>query len=366
MASGTRRRSALASWLVRLVGSAAFLSSAWPADAALRHGDLLVIANGAIEQVDPTNGQVTDFSPRTGSGTNLLSSPRDIASDPEGEIFVVDAGRLLRIDPATGAQQEVRAFNPQFLQDYPLDLGTSPWGVTTSPVAPSGLDGRDVFVGSHGALYRVTRNAFFGTGATLFATFQSGWENYEGQSVSLEDAGGGDVYAWVGTYGGILAGGASTLGSLFTDGSATILGTRVVGGVDYVSRVFGAFCTDAPQLNGVYAFAYNAVISGDLMSDFSYGGDLSCPGPIAASADGDFPLYVTDRGQTPNRIVKVTGPQGPQTSIVATMPGSQVIVGLAVYAPEPGAVARAVAACVVLAARGVRRRAARAQSKLVR
>jgi hypothetical protein len=341
------------------------------AAAALRTGDILAISAGVVVRVDPGTGAVSAFSPRVGSGPNLLSSPSDITSDAEGEVFVIDLGKLIQIDTATGAQHEVRAFNPQVIGDYPLDLGVSPWGVATSPIAPSGLNGRGVFVGSHGALYEVVRDAFNGTYTLVFGSFDSGWENYLGQSVSIEDLGGGNVAAWVGTYSGVLEGTGTPLAALYTEGGASILGTRWVGGVTYVSRVFGVYCSDFPADNGVYALSYDSFISTWSLHMFVSGGDLSCPGPIAAQ-EQPFALYVTDRSQTPNRIVKVTGLLTPQTSFVATMPGSQVISSLTVYMPEPasdlegGAALTALLALVVVScdpAAAVLRRAAGARSQ---
>ena len=158
----------------------------------------------------------------------------------------------------------------------------------------------------------------------------------------------------MGTYSGVLSGGQGTLDAIYSESSAHLYGTHELGGVTYVSRVFGTYCTDFPSDNGIYALAYNGSISTYVLSPYSTGGDLSCPAAIAATAQ-PFALYVADRSQAPNRVILVTGPQNPQTAPIATMPGSQVIEGLTVYVPEPGEGPVAEASLAALFAVAVRR-----------
>jgi hypothetical protein len=366
--------------LAALVAAAIAVLAVPRSASAIKTGDLLVAAHdpytvrNEVLAIDPDTGAVRDFSPRRGSGTDLLNDGsalfvRDVASDPEGEVFVTYGAKLIEIDPATGTQHEVRGFIPQILGDFPLDLGDRPGGIAVSPIPPSGFEKRTVFVSSdgaypsNGAVYEVDRSGLTGTGASIFASYPGGYEHALGGELSAVDAGGGQIDVWVGTSGGLLGGGAGALQPFYTEPSVTpqpsILGAREVGGVVYLSRLFGSYCSDDPSENGVYAYAYNSSISAYLLTSFATGGDLSCPGAIAAVAS-PFTLFVaSSSSQAPSQITRVTDLQSPQSSLVVALP-DQVVLGLSVYVPEPAAGLEDGAALVallglVLASTGSRR-----------
>ena len=103
---------------------------------ALKTGDLLVtdFNNARVLRVEPGTGTVTPFSPRSGSGTNLLVHPTGIAfatALPIGSvdkvIYVADfeTSQLIAIDPKTGSQSVVR----DYYTGGPLSIGGGPWGI---------------------------------------------------------------------------------------------------------------------------------------------------------------------------------------------------------------------------------------------
>ena len=321
----------------------AALASPEPAE-SFKTGDLLALLSSGsgnrIVSVDPGTGTVSDFSPRTGSGANLIDDglhlPVGISSDPEGEVFVTFDGKLIEVDAATGVQHEVRGFIPEILGDFPLDLGTDPEGVAVSPVAPSGRDGRSVFVASDSAIYEVDRSFFNGTGASVFASYPGGFSY--GNSLSADDLGGGTVAVWTNNFTSIVSGEQGSLQPFYSEPTTSpqpeLSHTLELGGVIYLTRVFGLYCSDNPSDNGLYALSYNTFISAYLLTSFATGGDLSCPGVIAAVAN-PFTLYVgSNVSVLPARIITVSGAQNPQTAILATFADSN-LQGLAVYAPEP-------------------------------
>jgi hypothetical protein len=355
----------------------AVLASPGPAE-AFKTGDLLALLSSGsgnrIVAVDPDTGTVSDFSPRPGSGANLIDDgihlPAGIASDPEGEVFVTFNEKLIEVDAATGVQHEVRGFNPQILGDFPLDLGTDPEGIAVSPVAPSGHDGRSIFIASDSAVYEVDRSFFFGTGASVFASYPGGFSY--GNSLSAEDLGGGTVAVWTNNFTSVVTGEQGSLQSIYSEPTTSpqpeLSHSLELGGVIYLTRIFGLYCSDNPSENGLYALSYNTFISAYLLTSFATGGDLSCPGVIAAVAN-PFNLYVgSNVSVLPARIIKVSGAQNAQTSILATFDNSN-LQGLAVYAPEPAVAlgeGAALFALLGLSASRVARRSARSKKPKVK
>lgn len=340
------------------VAAAALVALLSPGRAEAFHtGDLLALLNSnsgnRIVAIDPASGAVSDFSPRAGSGANLIDNgflaPGGIASDPEGEVFVTFDGKLIEIDAATGVQQEVRGVVPWIIGSHPLDLGVVPLGVAVSPVAPSGLDGRTVFVASDSAVYEVVRSRLGGTGASVFASYPSGFSY--GMSLSAEDLGGGAVRVATNNLYAIVAGEQGALQPFYHEGSASpqpqISASLELGDVTYLTRVFGTYCSDDPDENGLYALRFNGSISAYVLTPFATGGDLSCPGVMAAVAN-PFTLYVgSNVSVQPARILEVSGAQNPQTSLLASFDHASVE-GLAIYAPEPALAAEEGAAFAAL------------------
>jgi hypothetical protein len=105
-------------------------------------GDLLVAdrGNARILAVDRDTGAVRDFSPRAGSGANLLDAPADLVSLADGSVYVVDQGihDLIRIDAATGAQSLVQNCILEFPPVCtPVGVGDIPRGIDVIGPEPS-------------------------------------------------------------------------------------------------------------------------------------------------------------------------------------------------------------------------------------
>ena len=111
--------------IVLLIGlGLALPASAKPLVAA---GDLLVTDVDTILAVDAETGAVTPFSPRDGSGPNYFADVGEIVIDAEGyRVYATSPsnGRLIMIDPDTGAQTIVRDF-----VGAEIDVGPIPFGL---------------------------------------------------------------------------------------------------------------------------------------------------------------------------------------------------------------------------------------------
>jgi len=319
----------------------------------LRQGDLLVTdsANARVLRVDPGTGSVVPFSPRAGSGPNLLFVPAGIAIDPDGPIFVADAfaDRIVVIDPTTGAQSVLHDFSAQFGDFGPSDVGDAPAGLDLED-GVSGLDRRDLFVASADGVYRVSRQ----TGATSSALLSGAAELQGGSDVALQEDGGEPYSLWV-VANGVMArwyfegGAAQTL---------TDLGARVVKGVDYAegTALFAqsVSCGGVSSLDGL--FRPEGPFGG---TQVGWGGYASCLGrPLAvASPTSVFASYA--QTEIVELVPTVAGYSG---TPIATLPAGDVApvtADLAVSpstfpAPEPhgGApFAAAFASLALLAAR---------------
>jgi len=297
----------------------------------LAPGDLLVVdaTNQKILHVDPNTGAVDDFAPR-GGFSNLISTPRGIASSPEGQVYVTnyDGATLVQIDAATGAQQILEFFSSGI--GGPLDLGTHPAGVAVSPAAPGTGGFRDVYVSSQGALYRVERTLFDTTSA--MTPYPSGHESSNGLFLALYAS--GVVQGYIGVGQSVLQFNGGTISTLI-DLIGEISGLAWMPFSPFVSR---ANTTCPSSSNGVAEIAYDQFFFQYVAQDFATGGDLACPGALAATPpDAPVPyFYAIDVGSNPPRIVRVeTAGSPPPTEIVATLPGSASYPALAVYVPEP-------------------------------
>ena len=338
--------------------------------AALRTGDVLVLdgQNNRVLRVDPSNGFVQIFSPR--SGTNLLNTqPRSIAVDPvNGEIVVLNgnAPALVTIDPASGDQFAM----PEASQGSLL-LGAGPTGLAMSPRAPRFGSFRTLFVSEEGEVHEIDRS-LLGATATLLAPYPSQDEFDTGNFAAVRDPGGGNpLDVFVETSQKILLHDGNAMSEWWTVPQTTLQGL----GYDPVDQYgddlyFSLQYTSCPSdYNGVYYFHLGGSLTppqsgfGDATAVQS-GGNLACPGPIALSSAAEpdvlfhpFPLFVVDTGQIPPRIIEITQPG--VNHVAATLPDGSSATALAVYTPEPGTAELALAAAAALAALGrIRRRGA--------
>ena len=315
----------------------------------LRQGDLLVTdsANARVLLVDPATGDVHAFSPRTGSGANLLFAPAGIAIDPDGVIFVADsfANRIVMIDPSTGAQSVVHDYSTQFGDFGPSDVGTAPAGLDLEDTV-EGLDRRDLFVASADGLYRVSLSF----DSTLASPLSSGADVQLGTDVAVQQYLGVDSSLWVVANGVLVR-------YFFEDGSTQALtdsGARNVVGVEYAfaTALFTrSQCYQASSLNGL--FAYDGSFDGTQLEQHGYASCLGRPLSVASASL----LYGTYADTQIVELVPLIN--GYASSIVATLPQGDVApiaADLAVSpvtfpAPEPSMMLLAVAALGALAAR---------------
>jgi hypothetical protein len=132
------------------------------ADVEVQAGDLLAVdqLNNRILHVVPQTGQTYNFSPRGGSGTNRLNAPNGIAIDPDGTVFVTNqSGELIAIDPVTGVQSVVHAFDILLGDFGPVDIGLTPRSLDISDYTASPSDRRDLYVLSTDGIRRIDRTA---------------------------------------------------------------------------------------------------------------------------------------------------------------------------------------------------------------
>jgi hypothetical protein len=316
----------------------------------LEAGDLLVTdyAGDRVLLVDPVTHAALVFSPRAGSGPNLLDGPGGIAIDPDGEILVVSSlsAKLISIDPATGAQTEVRRrnlinFPPT---EGPLDIGDLPWGIDVVTAAPSLTDRRDVYIGSEGAIYRVTRSESLTTASPLITN--SSLVNQI--DLAIGDETGAAPVLFVTSDEGLIR---------YDDPPGAF--TVVVPGAGMRSA---DYLSAGPHLDYVQrdscpgGAAYRSY-GGSSFSPFD-ATLIPCPwgigigkGPVSAF---DGVIYVTDWGgvATPPRVVRFLIPAYEAPSVAADLPpGSQpidVAVSPVTFAPEPEALALAAGALAAL------------------
>jgi hypothetical protein len=268
-------------------------ATAFAAGRPVLRGDVLVSAD-KIYHVRRDDGTVSVLTPRDGSGPNLLVSPRGIAVTANREVLVVDTGRVISIDPRTGAQ-----FVVQGTGGAP-DLGTSPRGVDANPRDPSIGFFRSIFVASKGELLRIDRSGLSAT-ATQVAPYPQGWENYEGEQAVVSDPGSGPLDAWVSNFRGLLFydGQQDAFTPFYTELQGVIGGFDLSpAGVPFITRVAE---TCPSNDNGLYYYDGG-------MFPLATGGDLACAYELAFEPGGvsPFEAIVMDLGAQPARLVRVT------------------------------------------------------------
>ena len=125
-----------------------------PCDLVLRHGAIVVVCGdafggaGRVVSIDPAGGQTTLASGDLFHNPSLR--PQALAQDPAGTLLVAEThglgGGVIRVNPATGAQQQLDVPGLHF---QPTGIATSTTGrilIAAVPgVHPSGLPERGVF-----------------------------------------------------------------------------------------------------------------------------------------------------------------------------------------------------------------------------
>jgi hypothetical protein len=272
----------------------ALLLFAWSASARgaqqiqLRQGDVLVsdTYGSRILYVDTQAGTTTDFSPRAGSGTNLLQRPSGIAIDPDGPIFVVDeqTNRLISIDPSTGVQSVVHEVSIVNGDLGPLNVGTAPRGLRISPDTPGCLGClRELYISESGAIYEVTRGAFIGTSAVMLSNDPLLTQDYN--DIAVNESGGNLIALYVTGYGGIASYDANS------QAVSNLLSSTEVLDADYAADLFfvqQSPCSNTSTASGLYDFHLPSGPS----TAISTGGSLMCP--TAARAVSPTEFVVTD------------------------------------------------------------------------
>lgn len=316
----------------------------------LRAGDLLVTDpnNHRVLHVDPATGDVRAFSPRAGSGPNLLSAPAGIAIDADTGPLVVDTAtnKLIAINPTTGAQSEVRYRIPQGGIDDPLDIGSYPRGIAVSRAKIDEYDLGDAFVASYGAVYRVERDLVntISTPLVTDATITSP------DSLALDRA--SETGLLLANAGQLLAIDLSPVGLsvYYTPPSGFVTGVDWTLGLEIGLQV---------TCGGVDSGVYDYAGGGPSFSPRAAGSPwFGCPGAITVDP-ATFETYAVDAGASPEQIVAVASTGGTRR-LVATLPATEpqtipfdLDVSPVTFAPEPGAQALGLLAIALLA--GIRR-----------
>jgi hypothetical protein len=329
------------------------------ARAQLATGDLLVtdFNNGVVWRVSPT-GAVSAFSPRPGSGPNLLVNPAGIGVTLDRRVYVVDnaTGWLVAIDAETGAQRNVPVFAYDFLGAYAeSDIGAGPYGFDIDTLGNGWATDnaantlRRVNLLGDIAIADVLPIALGGTGAlgvgaidssgtlvVFVAEGNAGWTRVD--TLSGLDTNSYPPFTTSGKIWGVDA-------LLTASTGAGIFTQQVPGG--------GVFGCD-PATSGVYGIS---VLSGPFQP-IGLGGLMRCPFSVAArftSGGSNFELLVGDAGGVLGgdaRVVRISG--GGTQSLVAALPegtAPTLPAGIALV-PEPaGAAGAAVVALASLARR---------------
>jgi hypothetical protein len=334
------------------------------------HASVLFVLDGKYGRILWFDAKGTHTLAPFKGRTNLLSSPKAIATDAANELVVLNGGypELVDVDVRTGEQFEdggVAAFA----------FGAQPDGLAIDPRTPALLSFPTLYVGAVGELDTVSRTILTSS-AALLGSFPTGYELASSQYVATHDPGSGPVDVFASTDAGILGYDGSQTGVFWVPPQGSVMS---LDGVDFQTthELFFSyqFAACPSDYNGIYFFDDSGGVTlhtnfTDVLP-FATGGNVACPGAIALTKNfGDgippTPVYVVDRGSSPQRIFVIYSPIE-NSSLVATLPADADAVGLVVYSPEPkagglGAVALGAVAALGLR-RGARRRSGRSPAK---
>jgi len=318
--------------------------------------------------LDGKNGRILWFdqkgmhtlAPHVGR-TNLLTSPKAIATDSRNELVVLngDYPQLVNIDVQTGEQFEDGG-------SAAFAFGLLPDGLAIDPRTPPLLSFPSLYVGAVGEIDVVSRTLLASTASPL-GSFPMGYEQAGTQFVATHDPGTGPLDVFASTELGLLGWDGSQVSEVWVPPQGSITGLDEY---DFQTnhRLFVSYqyATCPSDSNGLYYFDVSGGVQQHTgfadLHPYSVTGDVPCPGAIALTknlADGipPDPIYIVDRGSSPQRILFLYG-AATNTGVAATMPSDSDAVGLVVYSPEPGMGGLGAAALAATLACAARRRAA--------
>lgn len=300
--------------------------------------------NDRVLRVPLAGGAVTVFSPPAGAQINLLDAPRGIGVGPDGTIVVANffTGKLIELDPATGAQFPVAA-----PLSSPPAIGSLPRDVAVNPRPPALGFFPTLGVASQGELHQVVRSAFAATGS-LLAPYPSPYDPYAAAFVVPVLPGNDDPLDYVVATTSIPA-------LLWYDGALDAF--TPIWEDEAVDVIQGL---DAPR-DGPYALVASFLVAA--CPSFSNGirfftqlaetGSLvypdTCPGPIAYDGANNI-LFVVALDTVPLQVIRVTGfGVFPVASIAGTLPGGTSASDMALAnVPESGSGLCALTAMLML------------------
>jgi len=284
----------------------------------LRAGDLLVTDrnNGRVLRVDLQNGIVSTFSPRAGTGNELVA-PAGIGFS-ESALYVADSvtNHLVAIDPVTGEQ------TAHTDGSGPVALGSEPWG----------LDFSNFFATSVSPASQQVHRTYLVYGTPTPAV--------NGGSALLADAHG---IAALSLNNLVVAGGSAGLVSV-DQGAVSLITAPTVGDQAYDVERDGAGWAWTELSDDCVDGALFRDVGGPplLVSSGSY---LRCPVSLAVGSDaGGWVAYVGDTlwpGGGSARVIRVRD-TGTQSFVVQLPPGvaptrpAGIAIAPADVIPEPG------------------------------
>jgi len=347
---------------LRLAGLVALICSIASFVAPNAHSSVLFVLdgrNGRILWFD-ANGRMHMLAPLPGR-ENFLASPKAIATDGANELIVLngDYPQLVLIDVPTGTQYELGG-------QAAFSFGSQPNGLAIDPRNPPLLSYAPLYVGALGELDVVHRTIQAST-ASLLGSFPSGWELASSQFVATHDPGSGPVDVFASTDLGIVGYDGSQTGVFWVPPQGSVMGLDAVDFQSVHELFFSYQYAACPSdYNGLYFFDDSAGVTQHTnftdVQPFATGGNVACPGAIAVTKDiaegiPPTPVYVVDRGSSPQRIFVIYSPIL-NSSLFATLPGDADADGLVIYTPEPEIGRLGAAAVLAVASVATRRRVA--------
>jgi len=364
-----------------LVCGVAWLAAA-PAGAQLATGDLVVtdLPGLRVWQVRPSSNEAAVFSPPP-AGTNLLTTPTDVATTSDRGVYVADGSRIVAIDPDTGEQSvltrtvidpigggidHVPLIWDGFLAGIDADENDALWVVEDR-------------VGLPGRLWKVTSGILGWARSPMLETGDLGRID-NGLAVTSDDDGDANDVFFPTAAGGVLNVDVGTGDPVaIVEDPFFPLSDYYKGGIDAVGDCEDLACaalfssstwlTSVPICAGsdLDAFVLVAIIAGvSTLLD----GLPGCATGVAALTGSDAYVTVVDlnpfEDPAPGQVRRVYSlPSGFTSELVAELPGylpmslGQAVSGMdIVRAPEPGAAALGAAALATLAGCARRRAAA--------
>jgi hypothetical protein len=327
--------------------------------APLERGDVLVSQDEILWRVDPETGDYEQFSPPPDSAEpNLIdeNGTYSLVIDPSGWVFLVNDGIVIEIDAETGEQRQLRKrdqfciLNSCVLIESELDVG-DPGSIALG--APSNLVfvPRRLYVGSHQAIYRIDRNLFGEVSATLLDTTTLNQPS-QIEFAQISSPSGFLLYLAFATSVHVWNSFDETTELAFDEAPHFLAGIEAANGDLYSTRSGGA---SDPGRTNVSVGTVNPM-------PIATGGFLRGPLGLALDPNDETRLFVAENGANSEgrKLLRLDydGVDWVQTKL-ADFPNGALVRGVAVspldFAPEPHALAAALAAVATLARLRARR-----------